>query len=104
MRQRLVRDRELHQRRREAHPVEGQQLSSEQADIRRHPTDDWAQDDFPGHQELVQGLHEPFESEETTTEALYTPEDPSVPLPVKIDKSNMLLIGPTGVGKTYILE
>jgi ATP-dependent Clp protease ATP-binding subunit ClpX len=23
---------------------------------------------------------------------------------VKIDKSNLLLIGPTGVGKTYILE
>lgn len=26
------------------------------------------------------------------------------PSPVKIDKSNILLIGPTGVGKTYILE
>ena len=31
-------------------------------------------------------------------------EDKSIPEHVKIDKSNILLIGPTGVGKTYILE
>ena len=31
-------------------------------------------------------------------------EDKGVPEHVKIDKSNILLIGPTGVGKTYILE
>ncbi|SPQ27440.1 090e1e70-ab4f-49fd-9a42-a50519227366 [Thermothielavioides terrestris] len=34
----------------------------------------------------------------------YIPEDASTPEHVKIDKSNLLLIGPTGVGKTYILE
>jgi ATP-dependent Clp protease ATP-binding subunit ClpX len=32
------------------------------------------------------------------------PEDPAAAEHVKIDKSNLLLIGPTGVGKTYILE
>lgn len=32
------------------------------------------------------------------------PEDPALPQHVKIDKSNLLVIGPTGVGKTYILE
>ncbi|SPO05643.1 related to MCX1 protein [Cephalotrichum gorgonifer] len=31
-------------------------------------------------------------------------EDSGIPEHVKIDKSNVLLIGPTGVGKTYILE
>lgn len=31
-------------------------------------------------------------------------EDKGIPEHVKIDKSNILLIGPTGVGKTYILE
>ncbi len=35
---------------------------------------------------------------------LYTPEESTAPDLVKIDKSNLLLIGPTGVGKTYILE
>lgn len=82
-RQRLVRDRELHQRRREAHPVE---------------------DDFPGHQESLRHLNDARETEEDPYESLYQVEDPSTPEPVKVDKSNMLLIGPTGVGKTYILE
>lgn len=31
-------------------------------------------------------------------------EDPLAAEAVKIDKSNMLLLGPTGSGKTYILE
>jgi ATP-dependent Clp protease ATP-binding subunit ClpX len=35
---------------------------------------------------------------------LYVAEDLTIPEHVKIDKSNLLLIGPTGVGKTYILE
>jgi len=34
----------------------------------------------------------------------YIPEDLTRQQSVKIDKSNVLLIGPTGVGKTYILE
>jgi ATP-dependent Clp protease ATP-binding subunit ClpX len=37
-------------------------------------------------------------------ENFYVPEDNAFPQLVKIDKSNILLIGPTGVGKTYILE
>ncbi|PHH65406.1 hypothetical protein CDD81_2510 [Ophiocordyceps australis] len=35
---------------------------------------------------------------------LVPPNDPVEPHRVNIDKSNLLLIGPTGVGKTYILE
>ena len=30
--------------------------------------------------------------------------DPNVPLPVEIQKSNMLMIGPTGSGKTYLVQ
>lgn len=101
-RQRLVRDRELHQRRRDVHPVEGQR--SNEGASHRQPTDEFVQDEFPGHQESLRHLHETNELEEDPFESLYQTEDPSVPEPVKIDKSNMLLIGPTGVGKTYILE
>jgi ATP-dependent Clp protease ATP-binding subunit ClpX len=128
MRQRLSRDRELHQRRREAnaHPVEGQQQQH------RHPADDVAwgrmersgsrgplhdnmrrnradndnndEDDYPGHYESLRHLHEADMFEEDPIESFGLMDDPSVPEPVKIDKSNLLLIGPTGVGKTYILE
>ncbi|KAH7149748.1 P-loop containing nucleoside triphosphate hydrolase protein [Dactylonectria estremocensis] len=73
MRQRFARDRELHQKRREMHPVEGQRVPG--CVPARYITND-SQDEFPGHSESH----------------------------VKIDKSNLLLIGPTGVGKTYILE
>jgi ATP-dependent Clp protease ATP-binding subunit ClpX len=102
VRQRLSRDRELHQRRRDAHPVEGQRSSAQS--LQQHPTDDKAEDEFPGHYESVRGLYENNDFEEDRMENLYTPEDPAVEVPVKIDKSNMLLVGPTGVGKTYILE
>ncbi|KAH6997012.1 P-loop containing nucleoside triphosphate hydrolase protein [Ilyonectria destructans] len=83
MRQRFARDRELHQKRREMHPVE---------------------DEFPGHNESVRQLHDNNGLEEDALDLLYHPDDPSATEHVKIDKSNLLLIGPTGVGKTYILE
>ncbi|RSL44725.1 hypothetical protein CEP53_011094 [Fusarium sp. AF-6] len=83
MRQRFARDRELHQKRREMHPVE---------------------DEFPGHNESVRGLHDNHEYDEDPMDHLYAAEDLSILEHVKIDKSNLLLIGPTGVGKTYILE
>ncbi|KOS18596.1 Mitochondrial clpX-like chaperone MCX1 [Escovopsis weberi] len=35
---------------------------------------------------------------------LYRPEDSNAPHHVQIGKSNLLVVGPTGVGKTYILE
>lgn len=57
-------------------------------------------DDFPGHHENIQ------QSQQQTnlTTEFYIPEDPNVPHQTRLDKSNLLLIGPTGVGKTYILE
>ncbi|KAK8148146.1 hypothetical protein G3M48_000308 [Beauveria asiatica] len=83
MRQRFARDRELHQKRREAHSVD---------------------DEFPGHTESVRELYESDKYEAPSLDHLYIPEDQASNDPVKIDKSNLLLIGPTGVGKTYILE
>ncbi|KAJ9149812.1 ATP-dependent Clp protease [Pleurostoma richardsiae] len=79
-RQKFVRDRDLHDRYREPHPVE---------------------DEFPGHDESVQQSNHALSD---MVDNFYAPENPSVPQHVKIDKSNLLLIGPTGVGKTYILE
>ena len=92
----------MHQRRRDIHPVEGQR-DNRQA-MKRSVADIWSQDEFPGHQESVRHLHEANELEDDAVNHLYEPEDTSVPQHVKIDKSNILLIGPTGVGKTYILE
>lgn len=131
MRQRLSRDREMHQRRREAaaHPVEGQQQQQQQFKQHKHASEAaiWPagiepmpvvrgalrkrqradiilEDDFPGHYESVRTLHETDVFEEDPFEHMGLVEESAVPELVKIDKSNLLLIGPTGVGKTYILE
>ncbi|CAK7563937.1 MAG: ATP-binding protein [Sporothrix epigloea] len=77
-RQRFTRDREFHERQRE------------------HKTDEEFPDRFD---DMSYTEHFPDPSEN-----FYTEEDTSMPQHVKIDKSNLLLIGPTGVGKTYILE
>lgn len=83
LRQRFARDEELHQKRHDAHSVE---------------------DETPGHSETVRSLYEVEDLEDSSLDHLYAPEDVSKPEKVKIDKSNLLLVGPTGVGKTYILE
>ncbi|CCC10933.1 unnamed protein product [Sordaria macrospora k-hell] len=85
--------------------------SSSNRDI--HPVED----EFPGHHESVMGTHRDRDRdrdrdhdmvedhlETTSVDDFYIPEDTNAPQRVKIDKSNLLLIGPTGVGKTYILE
>lgn len=100
MRQRFARDRELHQKRRDMHPVEGQRSPGNSPE--RYAADIF-EDEFPGHNDSVRGIHENLEAEDDLDQ-LYAPEDPNEPDHVKIDKSNLLLIGPTGVGKTYILE
>ncbi|KAI0106992.1 P-loop containing nucleoside triphosphate hydrolase protein [Nemania sp. FL0031] len=81
MRQAIARDRNA--REREPHPVE---------------------DDYPGHYDSVQHIHQSWQHAEQHVVDFYIPEDNDREQPVKIDKSNILLIGPTGVGKTYILE
>ncbi|QUC20816.1 uncharacterized protein UV8b_05057 [Ustilaginoidea virens] len=83
VRQRFARDREQYQKRKELYAVE---------------------EDFLRHDESARHAYEPKNIDEDTLDHLYVPEDPLIPNHVKIDKSNLLLVGPTGVGKTYILE
>ncbi|KAF4120962.1 ATP-dependent Clp protease ATP-binding subunit ClpX, partial [Geosmithia morbida] len=106
MRQMLVKDRERHQRRREARSVQGQQKTCEGAFWPLQPADVLGkEEELPGPHEPAKQQHEANElAEDPFENSLYTPEDMSADEPVQIDKSNMLLIGPTGVGKTYILE
>ena len=78
-RQRFARDRDLHERNRA-----------------QHSNGTGFDDDF-----IEEGM---AYKQPDPSESFYRPEDTSIPQHVKIDKSNILLIGPTGVGKTYILE
>lgn len=88
--------------RRDVHPVQGQR--SRYSPFQRYRADEeWPQDEFPGHAESVQHMDEGYTSP-TGFDGSYLVEEPTTPPQVKIDKSNILLIGPTGVGKTYILE
>ncbi|KAL2179986.1 P-loop containing nucleoside triphosphate hydrolase protein [Thermothelomyces heterothallicus CBS 202.75] len=95
------------------HPVEGgrwpSHRSAEEFPSAPRPQADDSdvahQDEYLGHHEAVRGTHQmPDSPYEPSADDFYIPEDLSPPDRVKIDKSNLLLIGPTGVGKTYILE
>jgi ATP-dependent Clp protease ATP-binding subunit ClpX len=99
MRQTIARDRNT--RERDPHPVEGWYNAG--SDSHQRSADSSFEDDYPGHHESIQHMHQAWQRSEQTVE-FYTPEDADRKPPVKIDKSNILLIGPTGVGKTYILE
>ncbi|KAI1139837.1 P-loop containing nucleoside triphosphate hydrolase protein [Hypoxylon sp. FL0543] len=100
MRQAIARDRNA--RERESHPVEGWQHHPTPMS-ERYRADGLPEDEYPGHNESIQQMHQAWQRGEEKVD-FYIPEDTSRPPPVKIDKSNLLLIGPTGVGKTYILE
>lgn len=81
-RQKFARDRELYERN-GYHDV--------------HPAEDEVSSHTESGTPIRLGPSEPVDD-------FYIPEDVATPQHVKIDKSNLLLIGPTGVGKTYILE
>ncbi|KAI0007950.1 P-loop containing nucleoside triphosphate hydrolase protein [Xylariaceae sp. FL0662B] len=98
MRQAIARDRNA--RERETHPAEGWPHPTPMSP--RYRADD-PEDEYPGHHETVQHIDQTWQRARKP-DTFYIPEDTSRPQPVKIDKSNLLLIGPTGVGKTYILE
>ncbi|KAI1388500.1 P-loop containing nucleoside triphosphate hydrolase protein [Hypoxylon trugodes] len=99
MRQAIARDRNA--RERDMHPVEGWNHPTPMSE--RYRADDFSEDEFPGHNDSIQDMHQSWQHIEQKVD-FYIPEDTSRIPPVKIDKSNLLLIGPTGVGKTYILE
>ena len=92
------------------HPVEGGRWPSRRsafpARSRRQTDNEFGfQDEYPGHQESVRGTYQIPESVyEPATDEFCIAEDLASPEHVRIDKSNLLLLGPTGVGKTYILE
>ena len=92
------------------HPVEGGRRPSRASGFPAAPqrltNDVFApQDEYPGHHESVRASYAiPDSPAEPPVDDFYIPEDSAAPVHVKIDKSNLLLIGPTGVGKTYILE
>ncbi|EFW98802.1 ATPase AAA-2 [Grosmannia clavigera kw1407] len=82
-RQRFARDRDLHDIHRESH----------------NSNDAYELDE---RFELPEGGYRNYKPEPVG--GLHIPEGPTRAEDVRIDKSNLLLIGPTGVGKTYILE
>lgn len=96
-RQRAARDRthDLH-RDRDGQPTEDQQAESV---FQRYYVDDFNEPDSTASDD-----HPAVDSNLFESLAGIAPEDKGIPEHVKIDKSNILLIGPTGVGKTYILE
>ncbi|GAP92882.2 putative ATP-dependent Clp protease ATP-binding subunit [Rosellinia necatrix] len=61
-------------------------------------------DDYSAHHDSIRNTQQTWQPPERTAAEFYIPEDADRQPPIKIDKSNILLIGPTGVGKTYILE
>jgi ATP-dependent Clp protease ATP-binding subunit ClpX len=85
----------------QVHPVEG--VLSQDSNRQNHAADATHEDEFPGHNESVHHTHQIWQHRDQEDD-FYIPEDTSRTPPVKIDKSNLLCLGPTGVGKTYILE
>lgn len=92
------------------HPVEGGRWPSRRSTFplgsRRQADNNFAvEDEYQGYHEAAGGTYKiPDNLYEPLTDDFYIPENFAAPEHVKIDKSNLLLIGPTGVGKTYILE
>ncbi|KAI5854537.1 P-loop containing nucleoside triphosphate hydrolase protein [Durotheca rogersii] len=99
MRQAIARDRIA--RERESHPAEGWHFPISK--FHRYRADDDFEDEFPGRNDSMQHIHQTWQHSEQRAD-FDTSEDTTRAPTVKIDKSNLLLIGPTGVGKTYILE
>lgn len=100
MRQAVARDRNV--RERDPHPVEGGYAP--ESPSREPGADSHRGDNYPGQYDFTERMRQAWQQPEQSTVEFYTPEDIDHQPPVKIDKSNILLIGPTGVGKTYILE
>ncbi|KAJ2897625.1 uncharacterized protein MKZ38_004525 [Zalerion maritima] len=103
----LRRQRYMHERSRDPmaddQPIEGQnQQHRDDIEFRRYEADDIPEDDFNGQKDPMDQSSQHQESLSSLAANFYPAEEG--PSHVKIDKSNLLLIGPTGVGKTYILE
>ncbi|TLD34001.1 hypothetical protein PspLS_00840, partial [Pyricularia sp. CBS 133598] len=99
--ERLLRQQHFQRARREPHPVEGQEHPESEPERQLNADNNLAfKDDFPGHHESVQGLHD----EDPSFVEDFLRDDSRDSRHVTIQKSNLLCIGPTGVGKTYIVD
>ncbi|KAL7802426.1 P-loop containing nucleoside triphosphate hydrolase protein [Trichoderma aethiopicum] len=103
LRQRFARDRELSQRRWDSSPLEGK-FTAHKVRLRCMPVTRAPQDEAPGQTSSTRQTNDYNATESGSSAAILKSEEPAIPEHVKIDKSNILVIGPTGVGKTYILE
>ncbi|KAK0706591.1 P-loop containing nucleoside triphosphate hydrolase protein [Lasiosphaeria miniovina] len=94
-------------RRRQHHDTEDQRLREKlQRQSRRQAEERYQQDEERArHNDFSRGSYQlPEEPPDSSADPFHIPDVFDAPPHVKIDKSNLLLLGPTGVGKTYILE
>lgn len=101
MRQQYAREREMHQKRRDAYNSKNDVLSD--TDSRDFTASSSAH--MAGTNLNIPKSDEIYDRPYETPEHFYIQdEDIASTQYVTVDKSNLLLVGPTGVGKTYILE
>lgn len=86
---------------RDGHPVDDEQSDSV---FQRYYVDDYNNSGAMASGTTTSTDHPAVDSNIFESLGGIAAEDKGIPEHVKIDKSNILLIGPTGVGKTYILE
>ncbi|KAI9651063.1 ATP-binding protein [Ciborinia camelliae] len=93
----------LYERERDSHPVDSNYISIFH---KTHPNSNRILDEYVGHAIQTADLNAPYREREDEEE----PELGSRPLEdtsqnrTIIEKSNLMLLGPSGVGKTYILQ
>lgn len=96
--------RRTHQR----HPVEGREGEWKRGIAVPSLTKDFAEDDFPGQQQTTVYTHHDSRSSQQQKTSQQDASTAPAPLqdnsPLTVEKSNVLLLGPSGVGKTLMAK
>lgn len=96
--------RRTHQR----HPVEGREDEWKRGIAVPSLTKDFAEDDFPGQQQTTVYTHHDSRSSQQQRTSQQDASTAPAPLqdnsPLTVEKSNVLLLGPSGVGKTLMAK
>lgn len=96
--------RRTHQR----HPVEGREGEWKRGIAVPSLTKDFAEDDFPGQQQTTVYTHHDSRSSQQQRTSQQDASTAPAPLqdnsPLTVEKSNVLLLGPSGVGKTLMAK
>lgn len=96
--------RRTHQR----HPVEGREGEWKRGIVVPSLTKDFAEDDFPGQQQTTVYTHHDSRSSQQQRTSQQNASTAPAPLqdnsPLTVEKSNVLLLGPSGVGKTLMAK